>query len=139
MAVKPANLTTDVGLNTTHRGAAAPHQSSWSGTWPTAAADTVLDRLSFPSDSTEVVAIHVAPIGVAGTGTVAINAGIAAGGNTMLNAATYDLSGLSDNTLAAMTLTGTAADLQGDDTDGITVTFVNASVPHLITITFGAQ
>lgn len=124
---------------TTHAAAAAPHRSSWPGTWEAAASDTVLDRLAFPADGTQVVEIHVAPIGVAGTGTIAFTKGVAAGGNTMLNAATYDLSGLSDNTLSAMTLTATAADIQGDGSDGITVTVTNTTVPLLVAFTFGAQ
>ncbi len=33
------------------------------------------------------------------------------GGNTMLNAATYDLEGVSANTRTALTVTGTGADL----------------------------
>jgi len=124
---------------TTHAAAGAPHRSSWSGTWAAAASDTVEDVADFPADGTQVAKINVAPIGVAGTGTIAFAKGIAGAGGNMLSAATYDLSGLSDNTATEMTLTGTAADLQGDAGTGILVTVTNTSVPILVTITFEAQ
>jgi len=129
----------DVAANTTHRGAAAPHRSGWSGTWEAAPADTVEDVADFGADGTQVAKINVAPIGVAGTGTIAFALDIDGGGGNMLSAATYDLSGLSDNTATEMTLTGTTANLQGDAGTGIKITVTNTSVPLLVTITFGAQ
>lgn len=124
---------------TTHAAAAPPHQSPWSGTWAAAASDVKRDRAAFPADSTQVVEINVAPIGVAGTGTIGFTKGIATGGNPLLSAATYDLSGLSANTATAMTLTGTVADLQGGADTGIVIEVTNSTVPLLINITFGAQ
>jgi len=107
-------------------------------TFAAAASDTVEDRISFPFNSGIVQAIVVAPIGTAATaGTLAVTKGVASGGNTLLDAATFDLTTLSDNTLSVLTLTGTSADRQGGATTGLTIAFANSDAAHLITVIFG--
>ncbi len=109
-------------------------------TFAAAASDTVRERLFFPGAGTQVETITVGAIGTAPTaGTVGITKGIAASGNTMLSAATFTLSGLTDNTGRAMTLTGTVADIQGDAIDGITIEVVNSDGDIVVNITFKKQ
>ena len=108
--------------------------------FPVAASDVNRWRFSAPFTSAQVQSITVFAIGTAPTaGTVIFSKGIADGGNTLLSAASYSLSGLSDNAGSAMTLTGTAADLQGDKTNGFSMRVTNTDGAVYATVEWGPQ
>ena len=132
------------GATTASAGLAAlgglASEASKSPDFPAADSDTNNWRFSPPFASAQIQSITVGAIGTAPTaGTVAFTKGIAAGGNTCLSAATYSLSGLSDNAMAAMALTGTTADLQGGLTDGFVMTVVNTDGPVFASVEWGPQ
>jgi len=108
-------------------------------TFPAAATDTIKERISFPYGLSQVSGIAVCSIGVRGTGTIKVSNGIAGSGNSMLNS-DFDVSTLAaDDAIEGLTLTSTEADLQGTSLQGLTLEFVNCTVPHLIKIKFQEQ
>lgn len=108
-------------------------------TFPAAASDTIQQTIPYPFDGAQVYAIQIAPNGAAGTGTLTALGGIAGAGNTLLNAASFDLSGLTGSTATELTLTATAADLQGDLGDYLQIAIANGSVQHEVLVQFGRQ
>lgn len=105
-----------------------------------APADTIRAYFSPPFGGAEIKAITVGARGTAPTaGTVAFTRGVSDGGATLLDAATYSLSGLSDDTLTAMTLTATTADLQGGLTQGFLMTVTNSDGTIFASVSWGPQ
>lgn len=132
------------GVDATARAAAAAAQATADSkapavvldyTWPIAAA-TVQESIPFPFDGSQIMAIQVAPVGTAGTGTLAVANGITGGGNNVLSAASFDLSTLTDDTPTELTLTGTTADLQGDFGDYLQVSVANTTATLKVTVVF---
>lgn len=107
--------------------------------WPAAASDTISQPVLYPFDNAQVDAIVVSPVGVKGAGTFSVKTVPDGSGNNMLSAASYDLSGLSDNTGYSVPLTATTADIQGSSTAGFRVTITNGTVPHVVTVRFKRQ
>jgi len=105
-------------------------------TFPAAGTDTILERILWPSTLSEVAYIHIAPIGATGTGTLKVEKGMSQGGNTLLAGAGFDLATLTGNTVTSLSLSAVLADIRGGMTDAITVSFVNADVPHIIAFQF---
>ena len=107
-------------------------------TFAAVAPDDVTEFVAFAASS-RVSKITLGALGTAPTtGTIAIKNALT-GGTTMLNAPTFALSGLTDNTITTMTLTGTAEDLDGTDSDGIAITVENNDSPVMATFYFAAQ
>lgn len=104
--------------------------------WPIAGSSTVQESIPFPFDGAKVARIQVAPVGTAGTGTLAVAQGITGAGNNMLSAASFDLSTLTDDTAEDLTLTGTAADLLGDAGDFLQIEVINTTATLSVVVMF---
>lgn len=140
-----SGVSTPVSVANGGTGSATPQWSVQTFDFAAAPADTVRARAIFPFDAGQVRAIRVAAIGTAPTaGTLAVQRGIGAGGNTMLPSATVPLNLLAANTAgqdnsASPGFTATTADLQGDVGDGITIEVANVDQPVVVMIAIGPQ
>lgn len=115
-------------------------EGTWIGAWAASDGDTVNEPISFPFDGAEIKSILVGAVGTAPTaGTISLKKGLDASGAEMIDSGPWALSGLTDDTIAEMTLTGTLADLQGGRTTGITISVNGADGDIIVIVEFGEQ
>lgn len=98
------------------------------------------EPVAYPGASMKVASIAITARNTAPTaGTIAFTNGSTGAGNTMLNAATFDLSTLTANTKTTLTLTGTAADLQAPADGCFTMTIDANDQPIVVAVQFARQ
>jgi len=110
--------------------------------FPNAPADTNNRRFMFPADNTRVWAIYISPIGgVATAGTIGITKGIVGGGADLIVGGGSPLNlfggGFPNQTMTAVGLNATLANLQGNLGDAIEVEVINSDASLEVFVVFG--